>query len=131
MEKITRSEKCTGAIVDHVPYRRRMLQIIWSETQWPRLANEPAIRSHPSAGVFSCQPENQCFCFLVDAWPTGIDAMFRAVQLAGDKPTVPSQDRIWFRDAGHLPQLDASESLADLGECEPLRIGEADPSGKT
>ena len=30
-----------------IPYRRRMLPTVWSETQCPRLANAPAIRSYP------------------------------------------------------------------------------------
>ena len=90
-------------------------------------ARDPVISP---AGVFARHPQDQRFRLPIDAWPTGIEAVLRAVELAGD-PTVPSQDRIWFRHAGDLPELNPSEALADLGEGEPLRVGETDPRRKT
>jgi len=35
---------------------------------------------------------------------TWILAGFRAVELLGHEPSIPGQDRIRLRDAGHLPQ---------------------------
>ena len=49
------------------------------------------------------------------------------VELVGDEPPVPGEDRVWFGRAGHFLQSFAPQSLADLRKCASLRIRQAQP----
>src|SRR5215471_6967396 len=49
------------------------------------------------------------------------------MELAGDKPPVPGENRVWFGHAGHLLQSIAPESLSDLRKCASLGIRQAQP----
>lgn len=53
-----------------------------------------------------------------------------AVELAGNEPAIPGQDGLRFGDQGHLRQIFAAETLADLSECAPLGIGEPELCGE-
>ena len=54
----------------------------------------------------------------IHARASGIGTMLRAVELAGNQTTIPSQDRIWFGNAGHLRQMFAAQRLGDVGRCK-------------
>jgi len=48
--------------------------------------------------------------------------VFGAVELLGNEPSIPAQDRVGFRDAGDLPKRLLPEPFSDLGESGALRI---------
>ena len=75
------------------------------------------------AGILSRHPDHQSFHFRRDRRATWILPVFRAVELLGHEPSIPGQDRVRLRDAGHLPQRLAAEPFSDLGQSCPLRIG--------
>jgi hypothetical protein len=56
--------------------------------------------------------------------------MLGAVELAGNEPAIPSQDGLWLGDQGHVRQIFPAETLADLSECAPLRVGESELCGE-
>ena len=56
--------------------------------------------------------------------------MLGAVELAGNEPAILGQDGLRFGDQGHLGQIFATETLADLSQCAPLGIGEPELCGE-
>jgi hypothetical protein len=53
--------------------------------------------------------------------------VFGAVELLGNEPSIPAQDRVGFRDAGDLPKRLLPEPFSDLGESRALRIAQTQP----
>ena len=51
----------------------------------------------------------------------------RTIELAGDQPPVPGENRVWLGHAGHLLQSFAPDPLADLSKCASLGIRQAQP----
>jgi hypothetical protein len=49
------------------------------------------------------------------------------IELTGNEPPVPGEDRVWFGHAGHLLQSFAPESLPDLSKRVALRIRQPQP----
>ena len=60
---------------------------------------------------------------------TRIGTTLRAVELAGDQPTIPGQDRVWFGNTGNLGQMFPANAPGNLGKRRPLGIGEPQPPG--
>src|SRR4030095_9717074 len=60
-----------------------------------------------------------------DGGPPRRDALFGAVEFAGNEAAVPGENRIGFRDASCLLEGSATEPLANLSECGSLGIGKA------
>ena len=67
--------------------------------------------------------DNQRFQFRAQAGTTGIRAVSRAVELAGDQPTIPGEDGFGFRNTSHFCEPLPAESRADFGERRALGIG--------
>lgn len=65
----------------------------------------------------------------IDAWAPRVGTTLRAVELAGDQPTIPGQDGVWFGNTGNLCKMFPAKALGDLGKCRPLWIGEPKPPG--
>ncbi len=82
--------------------------------------NDPVVS--PTAILLS-HPDDESFHFQIDSRPTGIGSAFGSVELLCDMLSVSSQNGVGFGHASYLGQSFASESLTDLGERGPLRIG--------
>jgi len=53
-----------------------------------------------------------------------------SIELAGDQPTVPAENRLGLSDTGHLGEDLAAEVPADFSERTPLGVGEPDIAGQ-
>src|ERR1035438_2280874 len=64
------------------------------------------------AGVLSGHTYDQGFGFTIDGRSARIGSALGSVELAGDQPPVPGQDRVGPGDTTHLRQSPTAESLA-------------------
>jgi len=76
------------------------------------------------AFVLLSHADDQRFHFTTQAGTTGIRAVPRAVELAGDQPAIPGEDGFGFRNTSHFCEPLPAEPLADFGERRALGIGE-------
>jgi len=74
------------------------------------------------AGILSRHSDHQSFHFCRNRRATWILPAFRAVELLDYEPSIPRQNRVRLRDAGHLPHRLAAEAFSDLGQSCPLGI---------
>lgn len=78
-------------------------------------------------GVLSGELEDEFFDLRSDGWATLVSfGGVRAVELLGDEPSIPAQDRLGFDDGADVLERLAAQLLAQLGEANPLRIREVD-----
>jgi hypothetical protein len=81
------------------------------------------------AFVLPGHAKDQPFEFRADGWTTRVGTMLRAVELAGDQPTIPGEDRFRFRNTGHFRQTLPPERFSDFGEGRALGVGKPQSSG--
>ncbi len=79
------------------------------------------------ARVLAGEANHQILDLWTGAGSARIGTGSRTIELAGDKPPIPSENGVWFGHTGDLLQSFASESLADLGKRATLRIRQAQP----
>jgi len=77
------------------------------------------------AGVLSRHSHHQGFHFRSHGRAARILAMFGAIELLGDEPSIPGQDGVGFGDAGDPSECLASQALPDLGEGGALGIAQS------
>src|ERR1017187_10207081 len=65
---------------------------------------------------------NQLLIFSVDPWPARGSPFLRAIELAGDEPSVPCQDGVRQGGSRHLAECLATQSMANLAELRSLRV---------
>src|ERR1035437_7662622 len=70
---------------------------------------------------------NQLLNFSVDPWPARGSPFQRAIELAGDEPSVPCQDGIRQGRIRHLAECLAAQSMANLAELRSLRVRKLQP----
>src|ERR1019366_8797935 len=63
---------------------------------------------------------NQFLKFSVDPWPARGSPFLRAIELAGDEPSVPCQDGVRQGGSRHLAECLATQSTANLAELRSL-----------
>src|SRR5690348_7824237 len=112
-----------------MPNRRKILPRVWSEMQYPRLFNAPAMRSYPQP-VFSRHPQHQFDDVAIHCRTPRIAAVFRTVELLSDEFPIPSQDGLRLSDASHLLESLTAEALADFSQRRTLGVGQPEPSGQ-
>ena len=96
-------------------------------TQIGERSHDPIISP---ARVLHGHPNNSSLDLRPDSRTAGIGAVSGTVEFAGDQPPVPGQDCVGLGHAGYLCQRLASESLTDLGQSGPLRIGSRSRAGR-
>src|ERR1035438_1826220 len=82
------------------------------------------------ARVLSGHTYDQGFGFTIDGRSARIGSALGSVELTGDQPPVPSQDRVGLGHTGHLRQSPTAESLAHFSQGGSLRIGQPQMGGK-
>src|ERR1035437_4763695 len=70
---------------------------------------------------------NQLLNFSVDPWPAWGSPFLRAIELAGDEPSVPCQDGVRQGGSRHLAECLATQSTANLAELRSLCVRELQP----
>src|ERR1022692_4087841 len=70
---------------------------------------------------------NQFLNFSVDPWPARGSPFLRAIELAGDEPSVPCQDDVRQGGSRHLAECLATQSTANLAELRSLCVRELQP----
>src|SRR6266700_2780983 len=70
---------------------------------------------------------NQLFNFSVDPRPARGSTVLRAIEIARDEPSVPSQDGLWQSGSRHLAKSLAAQPMANLAELRSLSVREAQP----
>src|ERR1019366_428708 len=70
---------------------------------------------------------NQFLNFSVDPWPARGSPFLRAIELAGDEPSVPCQDGVRQGGSRHLAECLATQSTANLAELRSLCVRELQP----
>src|SRR5450830_20990 len=85
-------------------------------------------RSDHSPMTDSPRPcENQFLNFSVDPWPARGSPFLRAIELAGDEPSVPCQDGVRQGGSRHLAECLATQSTANLAKLRSLCVRELQP----
>src|ERR1039457_1234949 len=82
------------------------------------------------AGVLSGHTYDQGFGFTINGRSARIGSALGSVELAGDQPPVPGQDRVGPGDTSHLCQSPTAESLAHFSQGGSRRIGQPQTGGK-
>src|SRR5674476_180490 len=70
---------------------------------------------------------NQFLNFSVDPWPARGSPFLRAIELAGDEPSVPCQDGVRQGGSRHLAECLATQSTANLAKLRSLRVRKLQP----
>src|SRR5450830_244764 len=70
---------------------------------------------------------NQFLNFSVDPWPARGSPFLRAIELAGDEPSVPCQDGVRQGGSRHLAECLAAQSTANLAKLRSLCVRELQP----
>src|SRR5450759_3637839 len=70
---------------------------------------------------------NQFLNFSVDPWPARGSPFLRAIELAGDEPSVPCQDGVRQGGSRHLAECLATQSTANLAELRSPRVRKLQP----
>src|ERR1035437_8584895 len=70
---------------------------------------------------------NQFLNFSVDPWPARGSPFLRAIELAGDEPSVPCQDGVRQGGSRHLAECLATQSTANLAELRSLCVRKLQP----
>ena len=91
------------------------------DSQVGHCPDNPAIAPRP---VLSGQAEDEFLDLGRLSRASGVSALARAVELAGDELAVPAEDDIGGDQIGDLGEGLATEALADPGESLALRVGE-------
>src|SRR4051812_31175272 len=73
--------------------------------------------------------EDQRFDFTADARTSRVGAMPRAVELAGDQPTIPGEDGLRFRNTGYPRETLPPQPPADFGQVRALDVRKPQSSG--
>src|SRR5450830_801975 len=93
----------------------------------------PQIGQRPHNPVIAPGPillghaNNQFLNFSVDPWPARGSPFLRAIELAGDEPSVPCQDGVRQGGSRHLAECLATQSTANLAELRSLCVRELQP----
>jgi hypothetical protein len=110
------------------PWRRRTFPTVWSETSNPRLASAPHNPVIAPRAVLFGHANNQLLNCPLDpgsAWAS----MLRAIELARDEPSVPSQNSIRQSGSRYVAECLAAQSTTNLAELRSLGVrASADPS---
>src|SRR5476649_128923 len=83
--------------------------------------NNPIIAPGP---ILLGHANNQFLNFSVDPWPARGSPFLRAIELAGDEPSVPCQDGVRQGGSRHLAEGLAAQSMANLAELRTLDVRE-------
>src|SRR5450830_410449 len=93
----------------------------------------PQIGQRPHNPVIAPGPillghaNNQFLNFSVDPWPARGSPFLRAIELAGDEPSVPCQDGVRQGGSRHLAECLATQSTANLAKLRSLRVRKLQP----
>src|ERR1039457_6689868 len=90
----------------------------WPAPHNPIIAPGPFLLGHAN---------NQFLNFSVDPWPARGSPFLRAIELAGDEPSVPCQDGVRQGGSRHLAECLATQSMANLAELRSLRVRKLQP----
>ena len=75
-------------------------------------------------GVLARQAHHQILKLRMDAWSSHGPALFRTVEFVSDESAVPGEKGIGFSDMGHFLERFAPQAFANLGQRDPLAIGQ-------
>jgi hypothetical protein len=78
--------------------------------------------------VFSCQLQHELLDFLASRPRRHTSTVAGTIELRGDQPSMPSQDRLRPNDLGHFRQSFSPQTFTDLGQGPPLRIAQEQPA---